>query len=93
MSNLSDTTLIRLPQYLVIEIEAIGEGHNVEHFVEQAVHIYVQSLQRQQLTVQLAQDYSDLAASYGELAHELADDVWLPSENEALEWTENKAAK
>ena len=93
MSNLNDATLIRLPQYLVAKIEAIGAGHNVEHFVEQAVQTYVQSLQHHYLTVQLAQQYNELAASYAEIADELADDLWLSSENEALDRTEHKAAK
>ena len=33
---------------------------------------------------QLARDYDDLAALYAELATELADEVWLPVENEAM---------
>ena len=32
----------------------------------------------------LARDYDELAALYDELAAELADEVWLPLENEAL---------
>jgi hypothetical protein len=36
------------------------------------------------LQEQLAKDYDELAAHYDELAAELADDIWLPLENEAL---------
>ena len=36
------------------------------------------------LQEQLASDYDELAASYDELAAELADEVWLPLDNEAL---------
>ncbi len=36
------------------------------------------------LQEQLASDYDSLATLYGELATELADEVWLPAENEAL---------
>jgi hypothetical protein len=40
------------------------------------------------LQEQLARDYDDLAALYAELATELADEMWLPVENEALLHTE-----
>jgi hypothetical protein len=40
--------------------------------------------QRLPQQAQLARDCDELAASYGELAAELADEVWLPIENEAL---------
>lgn len=33
---------------------------------------------------QLAKDYDELAAIYFELATELADEIWIPLENEAL---------
>ena len=49
---------------------------------------YSQSLQTHQIREQLAQDYDALAAMYDELADELADEVWLPLENEALSRTE-----
>ena len=91
MSNISDVTLIRLPQHLVAEIEALGEGQSVERVVEQAVQTYVDIWHRQHQAVQLAQDYSDLASLYAELSHELADEVWLSCENEALNLDEHKA--
>jgi uncharacterized membrane-anchored protein YhcB (DUF1043 family) len=40
------------------------------------------------LRERLARDYDELAAHYDEIAAELADEVWLPLENEALLHTE-----
>ena len=34
--------------------------------------------------LELARDYDELADHYNELAAELADEVWLPLENESL---------
>ncbi len=49
---------------------------------------YSNSLSSQTLKEKLAADYELLAASYDELAGELADETWLTSENEALQYTE-----
>lgn len=40
------------------------------------------------LKERLAADYDLLAANYDELADELADETWLPAENEALQHIE-----
>ncbi len=60
-------------------------------FTEQAgvspIH-YADSPLSQTLKEKLAADYELLAASYDELADELADEIWLAPENEALQHTE-----
>jgi hypothetical protein len=42
------------------------------------------ALQAHTVQERLARDYDELTAHYDELASELADEVWLPLENEAL---------
>ena len=44
------------------------------------------------LQEKLARDYDELAEQYEELAAELADETWLPLENEALAAAENSAS-
>ena len=61
----------------------------VEQTDTDALARYSQSMPSHQLREQLARDYDELAAMYEELAEELADEIWLPLENEALSRTES----
>jgi hypothetical protein len=53
----------------------------LERYIE---FLQFQAERRHSLRERLASDYDELAASYDELAGELADEVWLLAENEAL---------
>ena len=88
MSKTLEPTIVRLPDYLVTEIELLRGDRDMEDFVCQAVQAQIQAVHRHSLQEQLARDYDGLAALYDELAGELADETWLPLENEALLHTE-----
>jgi len=92
MSQLADYTLVKLPGSLVTEIQTAQPGANLERFVRQAVRAYITTTRRRKLQQQLARDYDALAAIYGELTDELADEIWLPAENAALLHTEKGMA-
>ena len=84
MSRAPDTAVVELSSDIDAEIEQVRGDTELEGFVYQAVHAYVTTLRNQQVQEQLARDYDELAAIYPELAADLADDVWMPLENEAL---------
>jgi len=80
----TQSAVVRLPERLVAEIETVKANADLERFVQQAVESYVITLRQQSLKEKLARNYEQLAADYDELATELADEAWLPAENEAL---------
>ena len=82
--------VIELPAHLVAEIEAVLADRDIESFVYQAIRTYTATIRQRPDTSQLAADYDKLATIYDELAAELADEVWLPLENEALLQLEEK---
>ncbi len=84
MSRAADAAVIELSSDIVAEIEQVRGDTELEGFVYQAVHAYVTALRNQQVQEQLARDYDELAAIYPELAADLADELWLPAENEVL---------
>ena len=87
---MAETITITLPEELTAEIKPLLRKSNVdlETFVHRAIQAYVAALRQRRIQEQLAHDYEALAAMYDELAAELADEVWLPLENEALLHTE-----
>jgi hypothetical protein len=91
MNETADSMVIKLPGDVVAEIETVRAGVDVEAFVHQAIHSYVESLLEEKLPQRLDRDYDELAAMYAELASDLADELWLPSENGALLQTEKDA--
>ena len=84
MNATSETAIVTLPGHVVAEIESVESSTDLESFVHQAVHAYVATIRHQTRQEQLARDYDELARLYPELALELADEVWLQAENEAL---------
>jgi hypothetical protein len=85
IDELPDDTLIELSKF----IEFLQSRRQREGQTGADVQIeYSQSLPSHQIRERLAQDYDELAAMYDELAGELADEAWLPLENEALARTE-----
>lgn len=76
--------VIELPSDLVAQINTVLSDTSIENFVYQAIKTYTDTMRRRQEETQLAADYDQLAIIYDELAEELADEVWLPLENEAL---------
>ena len=85
IDELPDDTLTELSEF----IEFLQFRHQHDKQTAPSVRIeYSQTFPSNQLREQLAQDYDGLAAMYNELADELADEVWLPIENEALSRTE-----
>ena len=93
MTPTSDSATVRLSGDVVAEIESVWTGTDLDSFVDQAVQAYVAALLRRKLQEQLARDYDELATFYPELAAELADEVWLSAENEALLRTEHDAGR
>lgn len=91
MTTRSSPTVVELPDELVAEIEEVSNDTGVETFVHQAVRAYVSLVRQRSREEQLAKDYDNLADLYDELAAALADEVWLPLENEALLHTERDA--
>ncbi len=77
---------IIISERLTAEIQSIIDETHIpfEDFVHQALMAYLQAWKRRKLQTQLEQEYEDLAAMYDELAAELADETWLPLENETL---------
>lgn len=88
--KITPAKVIELPSHLVVEIEAVLAGRDIESFVYQAIQTYTATLRQHPDRSQLAADYDKLAIIYDELAAELADEVWLPLENEALLQLEEK---
>jgi hypothetical protein len=82
--------VIELPSHLVAEIEAVLADSDIESFVYRAIRTYTATIRHEPESSQLAADYDKLATIYDELAAELADEVWLPLENEALLQLEEK---
>ena len=80
----ASSKVIELPSHLVAEIEAVLADRDIESFVYQAIQTYTATIRQHADSQQLAADYDKLATIYDELAAELADEVWLPLENEAL---------
>jgi len=81
---------ITLPGDLVAEVEPLLQQSDMDldTFVRRIVQAHITALQQRRIQERLARDYDELAAMYDELATELADEVWLPLENEALLHTE-----
>lgn len=77
---------ITLPRSLIAEIEPIIEETqtSLEDFVRQAVTTYLRIIERRKLQAPLECEYDSLADMYDELAAELADETWVPLENEVL---------
>lgn len=92
MSETSETVVVTLPGKLIAEIEAVQESPDLETFVHQAIQMYITSLRQHRVQQQLADDYDQLALLYSELSSELADEDWLPLENEALTRTGTEMA-
>jgi restriction endonuclease Mrr len=87
-------TIDELPDDILTELAWFVEflqfkRQRVEQTDTDASARYSQSMPSHKLRERLAQDYDDLAAMYDELADELADEVWLPLENEASSRTES----
>ncbi len=93
MSTPSKTTVVSLPSHIVAEIEAVRIDTSLESFVQEAIQAHVTMLRQQQADDQLAKDYDELALMYPDLMAELADEVWLPLENEALLQTDTDAGR
>ena len=90
MNGTLQAQVVELPGQLVAEIEAVRADTNLDSFVYQAIRAYTASIRKYKEEKQLAADYDQLATIYDELAAELADEVWLPLENEALLQLEQK---
>jgi len=75
---------ITLPGDLVAEVEPLLQQSDMDldTFVRRIVQAHITALQQRRIQERLARDYDELAAMYDELATELADEVWLPLENE-----------
>lgn len=85
IDELPDDALAELARF--VEFLQFSRQHDKQARLDAQIH-YSQSIPSRQLREQLARDYDELAAMYNELASELADEVWLPLENEALSRTE-----
>jgi len=57
---------------------------SIETIVNGAVAEYLRQRERRRMREQLVVQYDELAAMWDELAEDLADERWLPVENEAL---------
>lgn len=80
-----------LAKQIYEQAQALPEESLLElaRYVEFLVYKAGKSLSLQE---RLARDYGELAEHYEELAAELADETWLPLENEALATTETHAS-
>jgi len=87
---MAETITVKLSEELGAELmPLLQQTHtDLNTFVYRAIRAYVTDLRSHQTEERLARDYDALAAMYDELAVELADEVWLPRENEALLHTE-----
>ena len=91
---MSETITVTLPGSLVAKTTPLLQqsGLDLEAFVCRILQVYVGMWQRRRIQERLARGYDELAAMYDDLAAELADEVWLPLENEALLRTETGLA-
>ena len=63
----------------------MAETHeSLEAIVNEAVAEYLRLWKKRKRRDQLAAEYEELAAIWKELAEDIADEKWLPAENEAL---------
>lgn len=83
---MSEMIKVTLSSQILSELEPIAtETHkSVETIVNEAIVEYLRLWQKRKLRVQLAKEYEDLALMWNELIEDLADEKWLPIENEAL---------
>ena len=88
---MSQTKRITLSPQILSDLEpVIAETHeNVEAIVNSAMAEYLRLWKKRKLREQLAKQnlakqYEELAAMWNELAEDVADEKWLPVENEAL---------
>jgi glycine cleavage system regulatory protein len=91
---MSEAIAVTLPGRLVTEISPLLQQNDLdlETFVCRVLQTYVTMSRQHRIQVRLARDYDELATMYNELATELADEVWLPLENQALLHTERDMA-
>lgn len=82
---MSQTTVALSPQVLS-ELEPLAaETHeSIEAIVNEAIAEYLRLWKKRRRREQLAQEYEELAAMWKELAEDIAEEKWLPVENEAL---------
>lgn len=78
---MSDTAT--LAQRVCEQAQALPEDSLLE-LAKYIEFLCFRSQKAHSLKERLARDYDELAEQYDELAAELADEVWLPLENEAL---------
>jgi len=78
---MSDTAT--LAQRVCEQAQALPEDSLLE-LAKYIEFLRFKSQEARSLKERLARDYDELADHYDELAAELADEVWIPLENEAL---------
>ena len=83
---MSQTKRVTLSPQILSELEPIiAETHeNIEAIVNVAMAEYLRLWKKRKSREQLAKQYEELAAMWNELAEDVADEKWLPVENEAL---------
>ena len=85
---------VTLSPKAISELESVAaETHeSIESLVNTAVAEYARLWKKRKAHEQLARQYEELAALWAELAGDLADEKWLPVENEALLQFEKRLA-
>lgn len=86
---------ITLSPKLLSEIEplAVETHQSIDAIVNAAVIDYLRLMRKRKLREQRAKQYAELAAMWHELAEDIADEKWLPVENESLHKFEKRLAK
>lgn len=83
---MSEPVTVTLSPEILSNLEPVvaETRESIETIVNGAVAEYLRQWERRRMREQLVVQYDELAAMWDELAEDLADERWLPVENEAL---------
>lgn len=83
---MTQTMTVTLSAKIVSQLEPVAEEshESIEAIVNAAIGEYLRLWEKRKLREQLGRQYQELAAMWDELVEDLADEKWLPVENEAL---------
>lgn len=83
---MSEPVTVTLSPEILSDLEPVvaETRESIETIVNGAVAEYLRQWERRRMREQLVVQYDELAAMWDELAEDLADERWLPVENEAL---------
>lgn len=84
MNNTIKPIAVIIPDDLLAEIEAVQANADLESFVCQAVRSYIGAIRQRKRHNKVNREYAGSEGQYHELSADLAEEVWLRLEQDAL---------